>query len=929
MGLLTNIYGYYKLDEPTGSAIDSSVNGRNMANFASAIGSSTGIINTSRLYPGTQAYFTGGASTNFAPGTQHFSFSVWVNLGSLAYAGGSGDVGIISKTGTADNKEYILWFQSGGDKKWHFFCSNDGVTSGATVTWATAPLVNTWYHITGGYDGANVWLSVNAATRITAPMTGSIPVGNVGFQLGFEGGSSAPLTGKIDEFGFWIGRDLTPAEVTQLYNGGVGLAFAAFGGTVRPSNGTPTDIQTIHNSAACVDGDIITMPTGSFVWDTGITITKGISLIGNTTTNSVAGTANDLTNVLDSDARRRSGGWPFIVINSVAGKSYRISGLTFDAGGASVNNNNGAVVFTGTSTSIRIDNTNWHANIAAVEAVFNQLSGTINGVADHNIYKFGHAAASFHCDNGQTTTEDGGGDVSFSQPSNFGTDKFFFIEDNYFDGRPNGVTTGGPDDLRGGRWVWRYNHLYDTQVQSHGTEDGRWHGGRAREIYNNDFHFTTLHGVGGSRSGVTLFYNNTVDGIIGQAQYTLEAYRCIHKWPASPFFGANGSVVYDVNATRIDGTNHPGEAPFVFESGTATSTTGANTVQDTSKSWTTNQWANYSVRYTGPNFGDDTAIIDSNTSNTLTLDHWGADAGGPRSWTTGDTFSIYKVLIAMDQPGRGQGDLLIDAKTFVTVATTVNNTPSTVQVNSTAAFPATGTTLLLGGKGPVAYTGKTSNSFTGCTGAVGAVAQGSAGNLNATMVLDSVTGTATWPNQVLDPCYSWNNVFTPTSTQIDFVPGASGVTLQSGRDFFNRTVKTGYTPYQYPHPLVTGTVPVANRNITLTGPGLAFGNVVIGSSSPTAPMTVSNGGDTLLTVTSVAYPNGFSGSTAGFTVAPGGSFDVIVTFTPLVAQLYSGTISVTSDATSGTGTIACSGTGVNPTPPVHGHRKRARDDFYF
>ena len=87
--------------------------------------------------------------------------------------------------------------------------------------------------------------------------------------------------------------------------------------------------------------------------------------------------------------------------------------------------------------------------------------------------------------------------------------KFFFMEDNYLK-TLTGLPTGGPDDLRGGRWVWRHNHMYDSQVQSHGTEDGRWRGGRAREIYNNDFHATTTLGVGGVRSGVTVFHRQHV-----------------------------------------------------------------------------------------------------------------------------------------------------------------------------------------------------------------------------------------------------------------------------------------------------------------------------------------------------------------------------------------------------------------------------------
>ena len=132
------------------------------------------------------------------------------------------------------------------------------------------------------------------------------------------------------------------------------------------------------------------------------------------------------------------------------------------------------------------------------------------------------------------------------------------MEDNYLKSL-TGNPTGGPDDLRGGRWVWRHNHMYDVSVQGHGTENGRWRGGRAREVYSNDFHNTTNHGVGGVRSGVTVFHDNTFDGVTpGQSGYQLQAYRSMFKWIACPFAGATGDNPWDMN-----------DPHGLYESGTA------------------------------------------------------------------------------------------------------------------------------------------------------------------------------------------------------------------------------------------------------------------------------------------------------------------------------------------------------------------------
>jgi len=83
------------------------------------------------------------------------------------------------------------------------------------------------------------------------------------------------------------------------------------------------------------------------------------------------------------------------------------------------------------------------------------------------------------------------------------------------------------------------------------------------------------------------------------------------------------------------------------------------------------------------------------------------------------------------------------------------------------------------------------------------------------------------------------------------------------------------------------------------------GNLTFGNSATSGFLTISNSGFRPLTVSGISYPAGFSGNWSG-TIAPGGSQSVTVTFTPTAMQSYSGNISVTSDATSGTETIAVS-----------------------
>jgi hypothetical protein len=106
----------------------------------------------------------------------------------------------------------------------------------------------------------------------------------------------------------------------------------------------------------------------------------------------------------------------------------------------------------------------------------------------------------------------------------------------------------------------------------------------------------------------------------------------------------------------------------------------------------------------------------------------------------------------------------------------------------------------------------------------------------------------------------------------------------------------------------TPTSPTPTSAITLSG-NLSFGSATVGTTA-TSILTIGNTGTGELTVTSVTYPTGFTGTFTGGTIPANGSQAVTVTFAPTAAQAYSGNITVTGNQASGTNTIAASGTGV-------------------
>jgi hypothetical protein len=220
---LTSLYAYYKLDETNGNAVDASDNGKTLSNFGDFIGTSTGIINSSRDFDGVSGttLIRNANTTDFFCGANPFSFSFWVKFDTFP---SFNDVGLCNRYEPYGRREYIVFLSKATNKITFNIDAGDGVHAVA-VRWGTPVSTGVWYHVAGGWDGAQIKLSVNAGPFVTAAYSTPMRNGGDNFKLGYEAQS---LDGKMDEFGFWIARCLTQTEVGQLYNNGAGLPFSSF-----------------------------------------------------------------------------------------------------------------------------------------------------------------------------------------------------------------------------------------------------------------------------------------------------------------------------------------------------------------------------------------------------------------------------------------------------------------------------------------------------------------------------------------------------------------------------------------------------------------------------------------------------------------------------------------------------------------------------
>jgi hypothetical protein len=237
--------------------------------------------------------------------------------------------------------------------------------------------------------------------------------------------------------------------------------------------------------------------------------------------------------------------------------------------------------------------------------------------------------------------------------------------------------------------------LYNLHIANHGTE-GAARGGRALEIYNNDFHNTdTEQSPGGVRSGGILFHNNTWDGNAISKGLALAVFRTANTWKNQAFTGwegASGRSPWDVNDTEGNGTYAEGHAPFQYFPSSSSATAGTGTtptkiVDSGNPGWPTDKWKKlYGIYHVED--GRHNQVLDTINGNTNTAIDTAGFSGHSMTWAAGSHYQIYRCLVVLDQEGRGQGDLIV----------------------------------------------------------------GSPGSF-----YNKVTGKRSWPHQVLDPVYSWNN----------------------------------------------------------------------------------------------------------------------------------------------------------------------------
>lgn len=224
MSLLTNLAAYWKLDESSGNAADSSGGGFTLTN-TNTVAYSAGLINNGADFSTSGSkYLTRASNLGITGGS--CSISLWVKL-NTAISGGNTPYCFaqIGDAGTNVNNNIMYIFNGGTPqviaRRQKQNIANDDVPYAITLS------TSAYTHIVYTYDATTVTLYVNGVSQGTPiGSTGSGASGGGSWaNLANEnsGGGSFALT-KMDEVGVWS-RALTAGEITSLYNGGAGLQY--------------------------------------------------------------------------------------------------------------------------------------------------------------------------------------------------------------------------------------------------------------------------------------------------------------------------------------------------------------------------------------------------------------------------------------------------------------------------------------------------------------------------------------------------------------------------------------------------------------------------------------------------------------------------------------------------------------------------------
>jgi hypothetical protein len=283
------------------------------------------------------------------------------------------------------------------------------------------------------------------------------------------------------------------------------LSNSALAATWNSPTGKLSDVQNTVNSAA--SGDTVLLPSGTFVWNGTLSITKSLILKGQGVTSTFINRATPLPGGSIIPA--------VLEVNPASDVPIRVTGIAWNAESIGQNYDRlPAITVNGPDsgcTQVRIDHCSFTGGVCAVD-----WEGWAYGVVDHCTFTDCPYAVQSYADN----------NTAWMRPIQFGTANEVYVEDCTFimDGQITYFDTLTDEDF-GGRMCMRYSTIdfskftaaYDfgSVWMTHGNQS-YWANSEAEdlrgactlELYNNTVTTNQAFRILYLRGGQTVCYNN-------------------------------------------------------------------------------------------------------------------------------------------------------------------------------------------------------------------------------------------------------------------------------------------------------------------------------------------------------------------------------------------------------------------------------------
>ena len=339
--------------------------------------------------------------------------------------------------------------------------------------------------------------------------------------------------------------------VSLLSSLGVSSTFAA----TYTCDGSQSDCQA--KITASSDGDIITIPSGTYTWASGVSWTnKNITVAGagkDVTIINAEGVSN-VFKITITDYTKASWSIGNFTMQGTAPGSYLVYIEAYNA--------------TRWSYGWRLHHIKFNYTNARVSGASDPFAiyGVTWGLIDHCDFWFGYPTGTggntlWQIAAFQSPEEPYGGDINkiggaynFSLPLDLGTEKAIYFEDNTF--KSTNYTGCFDWDGGGARVVFRHNDVSGAFLYGHWTRGSHVNWAKF-EVYNNKFDgagITTI--MGRFEGGTGVVYNNTIIGLTDGIW--IDDRRCPSGGQSgAPLLVCDGTHAWDGKKECSDGTNPP------------------------------------------------------------------------------------------------------------------------------------------------------------------------------------------------------------------------------------------------------------------------------------------------------------------------------------------------------------------------------------